>query len=656
MDWMVGIGESWLTTLGWLAAFAVAFGLLARLTPCNPGMYWWKDLRAVVTDFLYWFVAPLLLGIGRTLMLIAGVVLLYGGMEPRFLPVKDQPLWAQCAAILLIQDVMLYWVHRLFHTRLAWKFHAVHHSPKVLDWMSASRFHLINHLLEFGLADISVLLLGFSPAALVVLAPFRVVYSAMVHANLNWTFGPLRYVFASPVFHRWHHTTQGEGIDKNFASTFPFLDVVFGTFYMPPDKLPERFGTGDSDVPEGFWGQFIYPFRGRDRRHSLVSRIMGGLKWAFLVVVSLLGVGVYYIVERADRVEAWERAEAKQYGNRVEMARQALMENDLTPAAAFLDAAAGPFRQTAEQHRSLDLCRGKCLTLAGHTGAVLGVAISADGRCIVSASDDGTVKVWDAASGQEKFTLMGHSGPVRGVAISADGRRIVSASDDKTMRVWDGTTGREERSLLGHTRAILSVAVSADGSRIVSGSADGTAKVWDARTGRLECALKRGATAVLSVAISADGRRIITASDVTVMVWDAQTGREEFTLNGHTDLVYAVAIRPDGRRIVSAGFDEKVKIWDALTGREDLTLKGHTGPVYCVAIGPDGLDVVSGGKDAMVKVWEVATGREELTLKGHTDSVTSVAISGDGRRIVSGSRDGTMKVWDAEACKQTSGP
>jgi hypothetical protein len=90
----------------------------------------------------------------------------------------------------------------------------------------------------------------------------------VVHANLNWTFGPLRFVFASPVFHRWHHTTLEEGLNKNFAPTFPFLDLVFGTFYMPPGKLPEQFGNGESDFPEDFWGQFCYPFRKSSKQLS----------------------------------------------------------------------------------------------------------------------------------------------------------------------------------------------------------------------------------------------------------------------------------------------------------------------------------------------------------------------------------------------------
>jgi sterol desaturase/sphingolipid hydroxylase (fatty acid hydroxylase superfamily) len=101
--------------------------------------------------------------------------------------------------------------------------------------------------------------MGFSPLVFVILGPINVLFSSLVHANLNWTYGPFRYVIASPVFHRWHHTSQEEGRDKNFAPTFPFLDVIFGTFYMPKGKLPETFGV-DDPVPDDFIGQLKYPF------------------------------------------------------------------------------------------------------------------------------------------------------------------------------------------------------------------------------------------------------------------------------------------------------------------------------------------------------------------------------------------------------------
>src|SRR5207302_398357 len=112
-------------------------------------------------------------GVCRTLMLVAGLLLLFGGKDPPCAPARGLAPWQQALAVLLIQDVLLYWLHRAFHSRLAWKFHAVHHSPKVLDWTSTQRFHPVNTLLEFCLADVAVLLMGFPPETLVVLVPFN---------------------------------------------------------------------------------------------------------------------------------------------------------------------------------------------------------------------------------------------------------------------------------------------------------------------------------------------------------------------------------------------------------------------------------------------------------------------------------------------------
>jgi sterol desaturase/sphingolipid hydroxylase (fatty acid hydroxylase superfamily) len=266
MEWLEQIPAMWWRYGLWFAGLGAAFGVLVRLMPCNPGVYWWKNLRAACTDLVYWFVVPLFLQLARVRMLSFGVGLFFVSMPANLLPgppLSLGQLVLQCVGILLIQEVMLYWIHRAFHTRTAWKFHAVHHSPAEVDWTTTARFHPVNHLLAFGLVDIAVLLMGFSPQALAILVPFNVIYSSMVHANLNWTFGSLRYVFASPVFHRWHHTTEAEGLNKNFASTFPVLDVFFGTFYMPAGKLPQQFGNGEPDYPEGFWGQFFHPFRGK---------------------------------------------------------------------------------------------------------------------------------------------------------------------------------------------------------------------------------------------------------------------------------------------------------------------------------------------------------------------------------------------------------
>jgi hypothetical protein len=194
------------------------------------------------------------------------------------------------------------------------------------------------------------------------------------------------------------------------------------------------------------------------------------------------------------------------------------------------------------------------------------VAISADGKRIVSGSADRTVKVWDSTTGQDLLTLRGHGDTVKCVAISADGKRIVSGSYDRTVKVWDAATGQELLTLQGITHWVNCVAISPDGKRIVTGDGDRIVKVWDSSTGQMLLTLKGHSGSVTSVAISPDGKRILSGSaDRTLKVWDAVTGQEILTLKGHSDQVNSVSFSPDGQRIVSGSEDRTVKIWDAST-------------------------------------------------------------------------------------------
>jgi WD40 repeat protein len=293
-------------------------------------------------------------------------------------------------------------------------------------------------------------------------------------------------------------------------------------------------------------------------------------------------------------------------------------------------------------------------TLLGHSREVLGVAMSADGRRAVSASNDQTLKVWDLESGRELRTLTGHSSAVNGVALSADGRRAVSVSGDLSfhdtaLRVWDLESGRELRTLAGHDRPVLGVAVSADWRRAVSASWDGMPKVWDLESGRELRTLRAHSHWVTGVAVSADGRRAVSASwDKTLKVWDLESGRELHTLTGHSEAVFGVAMSADGRRAVSASWDKTLKVWDLETGRELRSLTGHSNGVNGVAVTPDGKQALSGSRDQTLKVWDLESGRELYTLAGHSDSVRGVAVSADARRAVSASNDQTVKVWDLE--------
>lgn len=258
----------------WIPALAISFGLLARLAPCNTG-YPFLHKKSFINDIAYYLLMPFVNGTAHMVLMGVGIYIIFNGQPMEdvreyfvegFGPAATLPIWAQAAIVFIAQDIYIYWMHRLFHTNALWRFHAIHHCSKHLDWHSTFRFHPVNTWAVFVMANVLCLLAGFAPAAIGCMATFNLIYSAMVHANVNWTFGPFKYVFASPVFHRWHHTTQKEGMNKNFAPTIPLLDVVFGTFYMPEGKLPEHYGIKGMDVPESFVGQMFFPFKRRPAR------------------------------------------------------------------------------------------------------------------------------------------------------------------------------------------------------------------------------------------------------------------------------------------------------------------------------------------------------------------------------------------------------
>jgi WD40 repeat protein/serine/threonine protein kinase len=404
------------------------------------------------------------------------------------------------------------------------------------------------------------------------------------------------------------------------------------------------------------------------RRNPLVA----GLSAAVVLVTALGFAGVFGQMQEAkeqrdvaqqqrDEVRALnERLQRTLYAAHMNLAQHAWEKGDPERVRELLEqqlpkAGVNDLRGF-EWYYLYRLSHAELLTLNGHTGGVVSVAISPDGKRLVSGSQR-AAKVWDAQSGQELFTLKGHA-LVASVAFSPDGKRLASqgwAGNSSAVKVWDTQTGQELLSLKAQSDGFPGsrVVFSPDGKRLACAGntwddtkkavVAGQVKVWDAQTGQELLSLK-GHIRVGDLAFSPDGKRLASADDKMVKVWDAQTGQDLLTFKGHTGRVDSVAFSPDGRRLASSS-DKEFKVWDAQTGQELLSLKGNSNSVVYSL---DGKRLAGGQENGWVKVWDAQTGQELLSLKGHSREVTSVAFSADGKRLASASYDGTVKVWDAQ--------
>jgi sterol desaturase/sphingolipid hydroxylase (fatty acid hydroxylase superfamily) len=252
-------------------AFAIAFAVLSPFSgeACNPGRTWWRN-PGLLTDLCYLVIVPFIAPYLRMSLMVAGAALLSGVMTTQDIadyfehgrgPLAGLPFWGQVVVYLVASDFLLYRTHRAFHGGTFWRFHAIHHSAEEVDWTTAYRFHPVNLWLGSFLVTAVMLYLGISAKVVLFLVPFDTTTAAFVHANLNWKLGPLKYVVATPVFHRWHHTRPEEGGNANFGSLFSLWDVVFGTFHMPEHKLPARYGVDEPGYPQRFLAQLLHPFR-----------------------------------------------------------------------------------------------------------------------------------------------------------------------------------------------------------------------------------------------------------------------------------------------------------------------------------------------------------------------------------------------------------
>lgn len=259
------IKDTWLG-LDWvvldLMLYSVMYIPLERLFALRPQQATFRYEWA--TDLSYFFLNSLLVQIvGLLTMKPAMIFFSWARIELLVNSVSGLPLIIQAPLCILAADLTQYWVHRAFHqVPLLWRFHAIHHSTEVMDWLAGSRLHFVDAIATRSLTYIPLYLLGFSDIAIAVYVVVVVIQATFIHANVRWQFPWVQRWIATPCFHHWHHAAEPQAVDKNFAVHSPIWDRLFGTYYMP-GRWPNRYGLcGPRDVPSGWLRQFLYPFFG----------------------------------------------------------------------------------------------------------------------------------------------------------------------------------------------------------------------------------------------------------------------------------------------------------------------------------------------------------------------------------------------------------
>jgi sterol desaturase/sphingolipid hydroxylase (fatty acid hydroxylase superfamily) len=244
-----------------LIVFSAVFIPLERLFAHRPEQpifrYQWR------TDLIYFCFSALFIQVTTVLTIKPAMVFFHWARHPGLQAwIAGLPFVVQFIAILFLTDFVQYWVHRAFHEiPVLWRFHAIHHSAENMDWVAGSRLHLVDIAVTRGLTYVPIYLLGFHEAPLYTYIAFLSFQTTLIHANVQFEFGPLRWLIATPQFHHWHHAAEKEAIDKNFAVHLPLLDWLFGTFHMPKGRWPASYGIGSGhEVPNDYLSQFVHPF------------------------------------------------------------------------------------------------------------------------------------------------------------------------------------------------------------------------------------------------------------------------------------------------------------------------------------------------------------------------------------------------------------
>ncbi len=409
-----------------------------------------------------------------------------------------------------------------------------------------------------------------------------------------------------------------------------------------------------------------------------VAGVVEGVLWAAAVarlrVVAALALTLGAIVGWAGMLVPLSQADPRSHPDKADAPRPA-------PVAPRVDRHGDPLPPGALARLGTVRFR--------HGSTVTGLAYTPDGKTIVSGSYDKTVRVWDAAPGQELLRLPAMSGSIYDLSLSADGKTIAAVDgtlcigdlkatrisrpplrplggrtctaaapdgtavaaggEDGTILLLEASTGKPLREWSGHKGQVKRVAFAPDGKTLASGGEDGTVRIWDVRYGKETLRLERK-RAVSALAFSGDGRTL-AAGDAAgkLALWRLPEGKllHEFTASSLG--LEAVAFSPDCKTVAASGGGNLIHLWDLTTGKQLRRLGANP---WAIAFAPDGRTLASGGHDCAIRLWDVATGKERPSAGGHDFPVRGVAVSLDGTAATCGG-DRFIRLWDVAAGRQT---
>ena len=472
----------------------------------------------------------------------------------------------------------------------------------------------------------------------------------------------------------------------------------------PRADLLKSIGLAHRFVYNADEAQFVAASIQRLRRQR--ARTIGGLAIAVAALAIIAGIALWQRGRAADNAAEANRqrvmatANADQANRNASEAKRQRDESRRLLAQAFQDTGrqlslenryqeAIPYLAAARERgaegsalRALFWISSRSLPLVApleHSGVVWSAAFSPDGTRIVTASDDGAARIWDAGSGALLATLRHHE-PALAAAFNRDGARVLTVTG-KAEYAWDASSGKlvadpasgspgksgaagavasvasvedlhirnaaTSRSLaIPRERATVSrIVMTVDGMRFNDKTADRDVRIWDAGTARRIAALVENPGGVQSVAYSSDGAKIAIAyGNHVVRVWNTAAGKPVSPVLVHGDKISRVALSRDGARVVTAGFDGAARVWDVATGKLVSTVQ-HQGVVTSAEFDATGERVVTGSYDRTARVWDVASGSPVAPVLQHQGPVWDAVFSPDGTRVVTAGHDHTARIW-----------